>query len=45
MACERSSRTRSARSSSALVTIPPSPTQSCFLEKKLNAPSSPTVPT
>ena len=26
------------------VTMPPSPTHSCFLEKKLNAPSSPTVP-
>ena len=31
--------------SSAVQTMPPSPTQSCFLEKKLKVLSSPTVPT
>ena len=44
IACERSERTRAASSSSAVRTMPPSPTQSCFLEKNERQPSRPTVP-
>ena len=45
MPCERSSLSRSAISSSSVVTIPPSPMARFLFEKKLKAEARPTLPT
>ena len=44
MACDRSERTLVASASSDVTTAPPSPTQSCFLEKNDRHPMWPAVP-
>ncbi len=44
MQCERCERTNAATSSLSVQSSPPSPTESTLLEKKLNAPARPQVP-